>query len=79
MKSVSGATHEANRIDELIVDGLPYKDNVKIAQALNNHFVSLANQSASANVDESLLESAVSQSLSDIPEISANEIEKIIE
>ena len=27
MKSVSGGTHEANRIDELIVDGLPYKDN----------------------------------------------------
>ena len=77
MKSVSGDTHEANRIDEFIVDGLPYKDNVKIAQALNNHFVSLANQSA--NVNESLLKSAVSQSLFDIPEISANEIEKIIE
>ena len=74
MKSVSGGTHEANRIDELIVDGLPYKDNVKIAQALNNHFISLANQSA--NVNKSLLESTISQSLCDIPEISANEIEK---
>ena len=77
MKSVSGDTYEANRIDEPVVDGLPYKDNVKIAQALNNHFVSLANQSV--NVNESLLESTVSQSLFDIPEISANEIEKIIE
>ena len=77
MKSVSGDTYEANRIDEPVVDGLPYKDNVKIAQALNNHFFSLANQSV--NVNESLLESTVSQSLFDIPEISANEIEKIIE
>ena len=76
-KYEAGFWRYANRIDELIVDGLPYKDNVKIAQALNNHFVSLANQSA--NVNESLLESAVLQSLFDIPEISANEIEKIIE
>ena len=49
MKSVSGDTYEVNRIDELIVDGLPYMDNVKIAQALNNRFVSLANQSANVN------------------------------
>ena len=76
--SVSGDTYEANRIDELIVDGSPYKGNVKISQALNNHFVFLANQTA--NVNESLLESAVSlhQLLFDIPEISANEIEKIM-
>lgn len=79
MKSVSGQTHKSNRVDELIVNGTSIRNSDEIAELFNHHFVSLANLLTIA--DESLLEpsSSLNQSLFIIPEITANDVEKIIQ
>ena len=79
LKSASGETRKPTRTDELIVDGSSIRDNDKIAQAFNHYFVSLANPPA--NAKKSPLEPPLSlhQSPFDIPEVSANDIEMIIQ
>jgi hypothetical protein len=72
---VSGETHEPNRTEERIVNGVTTRDNNEIAQAFNHHFASLSKPPS--NVKESPL--LPHRSLFDIPEITSIDVERIVQ
>ncbi len=72
---MSGETHEPNRTEERIVNGVTTRDNNEIAQAFNHHFASLSKPPS--NVKESPL--LPHRSLFDTPEITSIDVERIVQ